>query len=125
MYSEYVLRSCLHEGMFLQHNGMNEHGKAASSDIAVSNLILRERDVIYLLAPRSIYLCQPSYTSIASSPVWADVISFWGSKLTPQCAQYVGAGVPRLVVPRHQLATYVAGSRVREKKITWLAYTAE
>ena len=41
-----VLRSCLHKTMVLQHNRMNKNGMAASSDIAVSNLLLW--DVIYL-----------------------------------------------------------------------------
>ena len=74
-----LVQSCLHEGMFLTTQ-WNERARlsqsstrqlrrrrrrrqwaAASSDIAVSNLVLRERDVIYLLGtPRSIYLCQPS-----------------------------------------------------------------
>ena len=70
-----LVQSCLHEGMFLttqwnERAGPNQASTrqlrrrqwaAASSDIAVSNLVLRERDVIYLLGtPRSIYLCQPS-----------------------------------------------------------------
>ena len=75
-----LVQSCLHEGMFLTTQWNERAGPsqastrqlrrrrrrrrqwaAASSDIAVSNLVLRERDVIYLLGtPRSIYLCQPS-----------------------------------------------------------------
>ena len=53
-----------------------------------------------------------------SSPVWADVISFWGSKLTPQCAQYVGAGVPRLVLPRRrqQPPHHVRGRQSQRKE---------
>ena len=72
-----LVQSFLHEGMFLTTQWNERAGPsqastrqlrrwrrqwaAASSDIAVSNLVLRERDVIYLLGtPRSIYLCQPS-----------------------------------------------------------------
>ena len=74
-----LVQSCLHEGMFLTTQWNERAGPsqastrqlrrqrrrrqwaAASSDIAVSNLVLRERDVIYLLGTsRSIYLCQPS-----------------------------------------------------------------
>ena len=60
-----VLCSCLHKTMVLQHNRMNENGMAASSDIAVSNLLLW--DVIYLrtavLFGPFIHIDYVSYTS--------------------------------------------------------------
>jgi hypothetical protein len=98
-----LVQSCLHEGMFLTTQWNERAGPsqastlrlaarrrqwaAASSDIAVSNLVLRERDVIYLLGtPRSIYLCQPSYSTnpkYSALPVRGRCNFFLG-KLTPQ-----------------------------------------